>query len=115
MQKINTNILGSNYEVQVGKRKETGISKELMGQCCPYLHTIQVEHSMRDCETEKERDMRTVDIVAHEVFHAYAHESGLNLPEDIEENIAVWYEKMWRRINNSIIEILDELNLLDNK
>lgn len=113
MKKLHTNVLGTDYEVSVGKRKELGLPKTLGGQCCNYLKEIKVEHSMRDCQEKIERDRRTSNVVAHEIFHAYVHESGLELPEDVEEKLAEWYEVMWRKMNNSIIGVLDELNLLD--
>ena len=77
------------------------------------LKQILVEHSNRDCQTEIEKDKRASNIVAHEVFHAYVHESGLNLDADTEERLAVWYETMWRRMYNTILDILDELGLID--
>ena len=113
MKTIHTNVLGTDYEVQVGKRKEIGTPKRLSGQCCPYLHSIQVEHSMRGCNTKTERDGRTTGTVAHEIFHAYVRESGIDLDEATEERLAVWYETMWRRMNNTILDVLDELGLID--
>lgn len=53
MKTLHTNVLGAEYEVQVGKRKEIDIPKTLRGQCCPYLHRIMVEHSMRGVNTKK--------------------------------------------------------------
>ena len=113
MKTLHTNILGADYEVNVGKRKEIGLPKHLRGQCAPFLHNISVEHSMRQMRTEEERDKFTANVVAHEVFHAFVKESGLELPEDLEERLATWYEEHWRKMNNSICNILDELNLLD--
>lgn len=113
MKTLHTNVLGVEYEVQVGKRKEIDIPKTLRGQCCPYLHKIMVEHSMRGVNTKEERDRYTSAVVAHEVFHAFVKESGLDLPEDVEEKLAIWYEEHWRKMNNSITGLLDELGLLD--
>ena len=47
------------------------------------------------------------------MFHAFINESGLDIPEDIGERLAIWYEKKWRKMNNSICGLLDELGLLD--
>lgn len=114
MKVIHTDVLGTDYEVNVGKRKELSLPRHLAGQCAPFLQKILVEHSMRKCGTEKERDGRTTEVVAHEIFHAYVRESGLDLDEDVEETLAIWYEKMWRKMNNSICGVLDELGLLDS-
>lgn len=114
MKTFHTDILGSDYEVDFGKRKKIGLSSNLEGQCAFLLRKILVEHSMRDCETKEERDIRTVNTLAHEVFHAYVHESGLELDDSTEEKLAVWYEVMWRKMNNTILGVLDEMKLLDN-
>lgn len=113
MKELHTNVLGTDYKVLVGKRKEIGIPKKLRGQCCNYLKQVMVEHSMRGCDTEEEKNVLTTEVVAHEMFHAFVNESGLDIPEDVEETLALWYEKNWRKLNNSIIGLLDELNLLD--
>lgn len=113
MKTLHTNILGADYTVNVGKRKELELPKHLKGQCAPYIRVISVEHSMRDMNTKEERNKFTMGVVAHEVFHAFVKESGLDIPEDLEERLATWYEEHWRKMNNSIYGILDELNLLD--
>lgn len=113
MRTLHTEVLGQDYEVKVGKRKELGLPKSLQGQCAYLLNEIKVEHSMRECESEVEKEKRTAGTVAHEIFHAYVHESGLDIDEATEERLAVWYETMWRKMNNSIIGVLDELGLLD--
>lgn len=113
MKELHTNVLGTDYKVLVGKRKEIGIPKSLRGQCCNYSRQVMVEHSMRGCETKEESDRYAAEVMAHEMFHAFINESGLDIPEDIEERLAIWYEKNWRKMNNSICGLLDELGLLD--
>lgn len=113
MKSLHTQILGEDYEVKVRKRKELDLPKELQGSCAYLLKQILVEHSNRECQTDIEKDKRTSNTVAHEVFHAYVHESGLDLDEATEERLAVWYETMWRRMNNTILDVLDELGLVD--
>ena len=111
MRTLHTQILGEDYEVKVGGRKELGLSKELQGSCAYLLNQILVEHSNRGCLTGEEKDRRTCGTVAHEVFHAYVHESGLALDDDTEERLAMWYETMWRKMNNTIYEVLDGLGI----
>ena len=113
MTSIHIQILGVDHEVTVGKRKELDLPKELQGSCAYLLKQILVEHSNRECLTEIEKDKRTCGTVAHEVFHAYVHESGLDLDEATEEKLAVWYETMWRRMSDTILGVLDELGLID--
>lgn len=74
-------------------------------------------HSLEGDVTEYEKDKRAEEIVAHEIFHAYCNESGnesgIDIDDDTEEKFAVWYMKMWRKMNNSILQVLDENGLLD--
>lgn len=115
MKVVHTNILGADYEVQIGKRKELGLPRKLMGQCVVHLHEIKVERSKRSefHITDEERDRRTQGVVAHEVFHAFCKESGLDIDEDTEEKLATWYEEQWRKMNNCILGVLDEIGLVD--
>lgn len=108
------NILGTYYEVSFGDIKEIGLSEDLTGQCSRFLKKIVVEHSMRDCECETEKNRRTQETTAHEVFHAFVHESGLELEDDVEERLAVWFSRNWRKMNNTIIDLLDKLDILDD-
>lgn len=114
MKVLHTDILGTDYAVSVGKRKEIGLPKHLRGQCCNFLKEIKVEHSMRGCEVKQESDLLAESTVAHEVFHAYICESGIDIPEDVEEVLAVWYERQWKKMDSTIHSILRELKL-DNK
>ena len=43
----------------------------------------------------------------------FINESGVDLEPDIEEQIACFYMKNWRKMNNSILEVLDETGFLD--
>lgn len=113
MKVVHTNILGADYEVQIGKRKELGLPKSLQGQCAYHLHQIKVEHSHRQCETDEEMDKRTQATTAHEVFHAFCKESGLDIDSDTEEKLATWYEEQWRKMNNCILGVFDEIGLVD--
>lgn len=46
-------------------------------------------------------------------FHAFINESDVDLEPDIEEQIACFYMKNWRKMSNSILEVLDETGFLD--
>lgn len=106
-------VLGTPYTVKVGEREEVGLCKENDGECRQYSHIIKVHHSLEGVDDIGERDQRTEEIVAHEMFHAFVAESGLDISEDIEENLACWYMKVWRKMNNNILQVLDENHLLE--
>lgn len=113
MNKLIHSVLGTKYEVLLGDREEIGISKDNMGECRNYSKKILVSTEQDDC-TEEELMIRTQEIVAHEIFHAYANEAGLDLTPDTEEMVANFFMKTWRKMNNSILEVLDESGFLDN-
>lgn len=86
--------------------KRTWESAELGGK------KILVKTDKEDCK-KKELEVRTQEILAHEIFHAYLNECGLELDSQVEEQLANFYMKNWRKMNNSVLECLDELGLLD--
>lgn len=111
MKTVCTDILGVDYEIEVGKRKELGLPKSLVGQCCPYLHKIKVLHSNELGDTKEEIDCAIRGTVAHEIFHAFCKESGLDLDKNTEEKLALWYEEQWRKMSNCILDTLEKVNL----
>lgn len=112
MTRVTNNVLGTPYEVLLGTKSQIGISEENMGECRSYSKKILVSTEQDDC-TEEELMVRTQEIVAHEIFHAYANEAGLDLTPDTEEMVANFFMKTWRKMNNSILEICDESGFLD--
>lgn len=106
-------ILGTDYLVSAGNRKEICLDKSNDGEFRRFSNNIKVLHSLEGDVTEYEKDKRAEEIVAHEIFHAYCNESGIDVDDDTEEKFAVWYMKIWRKMNNSILQVLDENGLLD--
>ena len=113
MQKFVHSVLGTEYEVLFGTRKEIHMSEDNMGECRVYAKKILVCTEKGDC-TEEELEVRVQEIVAHEIFHAYANEAGLDLDPDTEEMVASFFMKTWRKMNNSILVVLDKSGFLDN-
>lgn len=109
---IECDVLGTPYLVKLGKRDLIDIDEENMGECRTYAKEIRV-CSVDDKCTEQELKVRTQEIVAHEFLHAYLNEAGIELDEGIEEKLCFFFMKNWRKINNSILKVLDEIGLLD--
>lgn len=107
MKSIYIDVLGTTYKVVLGKSKEINISKEHLGECRVFAKEILVKTNKEDC-TEKELEVRTQEVIAHEIFHAYLNESGIELDECVEEQVANFFMKNWRKMNNSILEVLDK-------
>ena len=106
------NVFGADYEVLIGERSEIGLDEDHLGVCRVYAKKILVAIDKQDCD-EKELQVRTQEVVAHEIFHAYLNEAGLELEENLEERLADFYMKNWRKMSNSIFEVLDKSGFLD--
>lgn len=114
---LDLDILGSKYLVFFGDREEVNIPKEFLGECHTYSKVILLVDS-DDCDepnmTEGDLENRTKEVLVHEIFHAYINESGLDLDPEVEEQLANFYQKNWRKMSNSILDIFDRYeDLLD--
>ena len=107
------NVLGTPYTMEVGSREELELSPENIGECRVYAKKILVCADKEDCVEEKEVDLKVREIIAHEIFHAYLNEAGIDLDEETEERIATFYMKNWRKMSDSILEVADETGFLD--
>lgn len=107
MKSLVHNVLGTPYTVKIGDREELNMSVENMGECRIYAKEILVcSEGEEDC-SEKELEVKVQEIVAHEIFHAYCNEAGVDLDPDDEERVANVFMKVWRKMNNSILDVLD--------
>ena len=106
-------VMDTPYTIILGDRVDIGMAEENMGECRVYSKQILVSTDMGDC-TEEELRVKTQEILAHEIFHAYANEAGVDLDADTEEMVATFFMKTWRKMNNSILELLDEIGFLDS-
>lgn len=113
MKKFVHNVLGTAYEVLMGEREEIDIAEENMGECRVYAKRVIVCTEKGDC-TEEELRVKVQEIVAHEFFHAYLNEAGVDLDCGDEEKACDFYMKNWRKLNNSILEVLDVGGFLDS-
>lgn len=113
MKSLIHNVLGTSYEVLIGEREEIGIAEENMGECRVYAKKILVCTDQGDC-TEEELRVKVQEIVAHEFLHAYLNEAGVDLTDGDEEKLCDFYMKNWRKLNDSILEVLDKSGFLDN-
>lgn len=113
MKSLIHSVLGTSYEVLIGERDEINIAEENMGECRVYAKKILVCTDQGDC-TEEELRVKVQEIVAHEFLHAYLNEAGVDLTDGDEEKLCDFYMKNWRKLNNSILEVLDESGFLDN-
>ena len=105
-------VLGTEYKVLFGSREEIQISEENMGECHIYSKRILV-CTERGEISEEELKVKVQEIVAHEFLHAYLNEAGVDIENGDEEKLCDFYMKNWRKLNNSILEVLDESGFLD--
>lgn len=105
-------VLDTNYTIKMGSREEIGLHEDNMGECKTYAKEILICTKDSECD-EKELRVRTQEIVAHEFLHAYFNEAGIELDSEDEEKICYFFMKNWRKLNNSILEVLDKSGFLD--
>lgn len=108
MQKVEINVLGTPYIAKFGDRKAIGISEEHMGACRIYAREILVDMDKEDCNKE-ELKVRTREILAHEIFHAFVNEAGIDLDPSVEEQMASFYMKNWEKMSNTLYNTMRTL------
>lgn len=106
-------VLGTPYVFEFGDRESLELSPENIGECRVYAKKILVCTEKEDCVTEEELDLKVREILAHEIFHAYLNEAGIDLDDSVEEQLASFYMKNWRKMSDSILEVADETGFLD--
>ena len=113
MKRLVHNIMGTSYEVLFSENKEEiGMSEENSGECRVFSKKILVCTERGDC-TDEELSIKVQEIIAHEIFHAYVNEAGLDVEPEVEEMFATFFMKNWRKMNYSILDFLDESGFLD--
>lgn len=94
-------VLGTKYVVKIGTTSQIGISAEHLGECRIYAHEILVRTDRDDCSLE-ELTERTKQVLAHELFHAYLNECGLDVGDESEELLADWFMKVYEKLFSAI-------------
>ena len=108
MHKFVHSILSTPYVVKFGDKTALGMNEENMGLCKIYAKEILVSTEKDDC-TEEELRVRTKEILAHEIFHAFVNEAGIDLDPCVEEQLASFYMKNWEKMSKSIHMLLGML------
>lgn len=112
MKEFGVNVLGQDYTVKCGSLKEVEMSSEFDGQCYNYQKLIKLNTGDNPTfldETEDERWGRIKNTAAHEVFHAFCTESGIYLPNDLEEQLAVFYAQHREKMEGVVQDIIIKL------
>lgn len=109
MKEFNVEVLGQQYSVKCGTRKECNMPMDLEGQCYNMQKRIHINmvNDQEPDETDVEREERIKNTAAHEVFHAFCTESGIYLPGDIEEQLATFYGQQWQKLHSVTTQILE--------
>ena len=96
MKKFVREIMGTPYIFKFGKREDINLKDEYLGLCCKYSKEILVSTDKGEC-TEEDLKVRTQEVVAHEILHAYLNECGLEIGDVNEELLADFFMKNWRK------------------
>lgn len=116
--KLYVYILDTLYTVLIGERDEIQFyDKELIGECQTYGKKILIVHDNWEGEkqlTDFERDVRTTEVIIHEVTHAFLHESGIQTGDSYsEEAVCCFLEVNMVKIMKVVKGILDILGIDD--
>lgn len=99
-------VLGTNYTVLIGARKDMDIQDGFMGECRIYSKQILV-CTDKEQITDEELKVRVQEVVAHELLHAYLNEAGVDISCGDEEKMCDFYMKNWWKLHKSILEVLE--------
>ena len=105
------NVLGTDYDVKLGSRAELEMPIEYCGLCKEYTKEILVCNDKENGISDREMRERVKEILAHEIFHAYLNEAGLVINHEDEERLCDFYMKNWRKLTNSMKEIVMEVSM----
>lgn len=97
-------IMGTDYLVKFGTREELGMNQENIGECKTFAKQILICTEPQDCN-EEELKVRTQEIIAHELFHAFINETGIELDDNVEELIASFYMKNFEKMHKAVWEL----------
>lgn len=106
MKKVIHNVLGTPYAVLFGNREQLALDECNAGECRIYSKVIKVCTEKEDC-TETELEAKILEIIAHEIFHAYLNEAGIDLDSSVEEQMASFFMKNWKKMSVSISDLFE--------
>lgn len=111
---LTVNVLGTEYTVKIGKRKNLSIADEQCGTCCNYGEKlIKIVTDQFNDEGDDEANEELIkEVMMHELAHAFLYESGLVTYSD-DEVLANWISVNMRKLMNCALQLQDELGLLD--
>ena len=107
MKNRKVDIMGTQYECRFGSRKELSLSDGYDGECKLYDKYINIATDSTTLNRElndKELEVRILETLIHEFFHAYLSETGVRIDDDVEEFLACFLGKNWYKMNRSIAD-----------
>lgn len=108
------NVLGTDYIMKIGKRKElSDIADDHCGNTYNYgKKLINIVTDQFSDDGEDEANVALIrETIMHELAHAYLYESGLVRYGD-DEVLAEWFGVNCRKLMNTALEVEDELGIV---
>ena len=112
---IKTNILGTEYEFELVDLNSLELNKK-DGVCYTYEKKICVrcpEYLFTRDDSENVKANRLMEVIIHELIHAYSRESGTCYDDD--ESLVEWMAFMIPKITASYEEIRAQLERQDQE
>lgn len=100
LKEFKVDVLGAEYVVQVGARKELNIQPEHSGECQYFRKKILVCNEFSEEVKKEDIPLVLKSIIKHEVAHAFLYESGREENAN-DEDLVTWLEIM----SNKLVEL----------
>ena len=104
MKKYNINILGTTYTIYLYEENDKFPSESNSGLCISSKKEIHVDCIKNNLANAKVVQM---NILKHEVIHAFFYESGLDLAYSGDETLVDWIALQLDKIKTSIETIME--------
>lgn len=113
MKILTINVLGTDYIVKYGERKELDIADEQCGACCNYGEKVIkiVNDHFSDEGDEKANEVLIKETIIHELTHAFLYESGL-VQYSNDEVLAEWFGVNFVKMSKTAFDLRQELGIV---
>lgn len=108
--KFYIDILGTDYQIEVGEKKSLKLSTDDCGVCRNYSKKIRV--ATDDCSENLEKgEQREIvkEVVTHELTHAFLYESG-KVSESSDETLVEWLSVMIPKLVKAVTEVMKAID-----
>lgn len=109
---MTVNVLGTDYVMKIGNRKDLDIADGQCGTCCSYGEKL-IKIVTDEFKDDEDANVKLIqEVIMHELAHAFLYESGLVTYSD-DEVLVNWLSVNTRKLMNLALQVQDDLEILD--